>query len=462
MFERMAEGRIKACWIICTNPVASVANRKTVIAGLEAAEFVLTQDVFADTETNGYADVVLPGALWTETEGVLINSERSLTLAQPGIDPPGEATADWRIIARIAQAMGYTEAFAYTSAEEVFEEIKRAYNPKTGWDLRGITYGRLRETPVQWPAAPGGPARNLIRYLDEGGRPAFPTATGRAVFFARPHVPAKEMPDDDYPFVLNTGRLPHQWHTLTKTGRVGKLNRLDPALFIEIHPDDARALGLADGDPVEIASRRGKAVLPAVVTERVRPGCCFAPFHWNDLYGEYLQRQRGHQRRRRPAFVPAEFKVCAVTLAKSAVPVAVAPPGQGTPEPHPLPLLEPVPAGGPRGGTGTALAGLLGIRRRRPRSSTPTNAATWPGSSPVSTPARPACRCCPPRRRCGPNMRSGSTGCWPGGSPGRPPRRRPGPSTRWTTHRRRSPRWWCCGPRRRATPRSSPSLPRNG
>ena len=99
---------------------------------------------------------------------------------------------------------------------------------------------------------------------------------------------ARELPDDDYPFVLNTGRLQHQWHTMTKTGKVAKLNKLNPGPFVEIHPDERGALGIAEGQPVEIASRRGRAVLPAVVTDRVRPGNCFAPFHWNDLFGEYL------------------------------------------------------------------------------------------------------------------------------------------------------------------------------
>ncbi|CAO0832702.1 Periplasmic nitrate reductase [Streptomyces microflavus] len=161
MFEQMAAGDIKACWIICTNPVASVANRRTVIAGLEAAELVVTQDVFADTETNAYADVVLPATLWAESDGVMINSERNLTLVQGVVDPPGQALPDWQLIARVACAMGYADAFTYTSAEEVFEELKRAWNPKTGWDLRGVTYQRLRETPVQWPAAsPAGDDRN--------------------------------------------------------------------------------------------------------------------------------------------------------------------------------------------------------------------------------------------------------------------------------------------------------------
>ncbi|QOV34951.1 bifunctional nitrate reductase/sulfite reductase flavoprotein subunit alpha [Streptomyces ferrugineus] len=317
MFRKMADGEIRACWIICTNPVASVANRRTVIEGLEAAEFVVTQDVFGETETNAYADVVLPGAMWTEGEGVFVNSERNLTLTRAVADPPGEAMADWRIIAAVACAMGYEKGFSYDSAEDVFEEIRRAWNPVTGWDLRGVSYERLRDTPVQWPAAEvDGPERNPIRYVDADGGLRFPTASGRAVFHARPHMPAAEMPDDDYPFVLNTGRVQHQWHTLTKTAKVAKLNKLNPGPFVEVHPRDARELGIADGDRVEVASRRGRAVLPAVVTERVRPGGAFAPFHWNDLFGEYLSVNAVTSDAVDPISFQPEFKVCAVSLAK--------------------------------------------------------------------------------------------------------------------------------------------------
>ncbi|MFE2215404.1 molybdopterin-dependent oxidoreductase [Streptomyces canus] len=331
MFQKMADGEIKACWIICTNPVASVANRRTVIEGLEAAEFVVTQDVFADTETNAYADVVLPGALWTEGEGVFVNSERNLTLTPAVADPPGEAMADWRIIAAVACEMGYEKGFSYDSAEDVFEEIKQAWNPKTGWDLRGVSYERLRETPVQWPAAsPDGPDRNPIRYVGEDGSLTFPTASGRGVFYARPHIPPAEMPDDDYPFVLNTGRLQHQWHTLTKTAKVAKLNKLNPGPFVELHPQDASALGVTEGDSVEVASRRGRAVLPAVVTDRVRPGCCFAPFHWNDLFGEYLSVNAVTSDAVDPLSFQPEFKVCAVSLTKVAVPVTVRTPAPGS------------------------------------------------------------------------------------------------------------------------------------
>ncbi|MEU9851899.1 bifunctional nitrate reductase/sulfite reductase flavoprotein subunit alpha [Streptomyces sp. NPDC047974] len=361
MFERMAAGDIKACWIICTNPVASVANRKTVIAALESAELVVTQDVFADTETNAYADVVLPAALWAESDGVMVNSERNLTLVQGVVDPPGQALPDWQLIARVACAMGYAEAFTYASAEEVFEELKQAWNPQTGWDLRGVSYERLRATPVQWPAPTAdGPDRNPIRYLNDGvsqtllerpdgtrPRLAFPTPDGRARFFPRPHLPAAELPDDDYPFVLNTGRLQHQWHTLTKTGKVAKLTKLNPGPFVEVHPDDATALGVREGDHLEIASRRGRAVLPAVVTDRVLPGSCFAPFHWNDLFGEYLSVNAVTHDAVDPLSFQPELKVCAVSLARTTAPVPVR-------VPHAVPVPVPTEASVSETACGTA------------------------------------------------------------------------------------------------------------
>ncbi|MFC9325155.1 molybdopterin-dependent oxidoreductase [Kitasatospora sp. NPDC057015] len=378
MFEKMAEGDIRACWIICTNPVASVANRRTVIAGLEAAELVITQDVFADTETNAYADVVLPAAMWAEAEGVMINSERNLTLVSQAADPVGQALPDWRIIARIACEMGFQDAFDYRDAEEVFEEIKQAWNPRTGYDLRGVTYERLRDTPVQWPSATvDGPDRNPVRYRNDGvsqtlvegpdgARPrlVFPTASGRAQFFARPHLPAAELPDDDYPFVLDTGRLQHQWHTLTKTGRVAKLNKLNPGPFVELHPDDARALDIAEGDRVEVASRRGRAVLPAVVTDRVRPGNCFAPFHWNDLFGEYLSINAVTNDAVDPISYQPEFKACAVSLARVTTAAAD--------EPAPANATSAAGAGGAvaggtvEGGTTALLARILGIQDLAP------------------------------------------------------------------------------------------------
>ncbi|OAJ58870.1 reductase [Paraburkholderia ginsengiterrae] len=328
MFSRMAAGEIKACWIICTNPVASVANRQNVIDGLRAAELVIAQDAYLDTETNRYADVLLPGALWAEAEGVMINSERNLTLMQKGIEPPGAALPDWQIIARVACEMGFADAFTYASAEEIFAEITRASNPKTGYDLRGASHRRLKETPLQWPLASDDSAdRNPVRYLNDGvsqtlkegpdgSRPrlVFPTASGKAMFFARAYVAPAELPDREFPIVLNTGRLQHQWHTMTKTGKVAMLNKLNPGPFVEIHPEDAATLGIEAADSVEIRSRRGRAVLPAVVTDRVSPGNCFAPMHWNDVFGDDLCVNAVTSDAIDPVSQQPELKFCAVAL----------------------------------------------------------------------------------------------------------------------------------------------------
>ncbi|HEY6881526.1 MAG TPA: bifunctional nitrate reductase/sulfite reductase flavoprotein subunit alpha, partial [Polyangiales bacterium] len=336
MFEAMRAGKIKACWVICTNPVASVPNRQTVIDGLVAAELVIAQDAFVDTETNRYADIMLPGALWAEAEGVMINSERNLTLMQQAVTPPGDALPDWQIIAKVACAMGFADAFTFQSADEVFEELKQAWNPSTGYDLRGASYARLRETPLQWPCPPDGTEdRSPIRYLNtgvsqslrtaaDGSQPriAFATESGRAVFLARPHASPAELPDADYPFTLNTGRLQHQWHTLTKTGKIATLNKLNPGPFVELHPEDAASLGIREKDQVEIRSRRGRAVLPAIVTDRVRAGSCFAPFHWNDVYGENLTINAVTNDAVDPISQQPEMKFCAVALSRVA-PAAV-------------------------------------------------------------------------------------------------------------------------------------------
>ncbi|MFK3725605.1 molybdopterin-dependent oxidoreductase [Pseudomonas monteilii] len=320
LFQAMAAGTIKACWIICTNPVASVPNRQQVIDGLRKAELVITQEAFLDTETNRYADILLPGALWAEAEGVMINSERNLTLTQQAVQPPGEAMPDWQIIARVACAMGYADAFSYTDAAQVFEELKATANPKTGYDLRGASHARLREQPLQWPCATADAAvRQPIRYVQADpapGRPTlvFPTASGKAQFFARPHLPPAELPDDEFPLVLNTGRVQHQWHTLTKTGKVPALNRLNPGPFVEVHPVDAERLGIVPGKPVQVRSRRGVAVLPAVLSDRVRPGNCFAPFHWNDVFGDGLAINAVTSDAVDPLSLQPAFKYCAVAL----------------------------------------------------------------------------------------------------------------------------------------------------
>ncbi|MGW5574494.1 molybdopterin-dependent oxidoreductase [Nocardia thailandica] len=350
MFRGMAEGAIKAAWIICTNPVATVANRKTVIAGLEAAELVVVQDAYTETATNAYADILLPATLWAEADAVMVNSERTVTLLGRSVPPPGDARPDWQLIAQVGRAMGF-DGFDFDSSAEVFAELQRFANPNTGYSLAGMSYEALREGPMQWPCTDPAVRRNPIRYVNDGHaqpvftdadghtpRLAFATPSRRAQFFARPHLPPRELPDDDFPFLLNTGRLQHQWHTMTKTGKVAKLNKLNPAPFVEVHPADAGPLGLAPGDELEIASRRGRAVLPVLISERVRPGDCFVPFHWNDEQGEYLTVNAVTNDAVDPDSLQPEFKACAVALRRvgPAVSAAAAPEPPRAEGAHPL------------------------------------------------------------------------------------------------------------------------------
>ncbi|WP_330184702.1 bifunctional nitrate reductase/sulfite reductase flavoprotein subunit alpha [Nocardia sp. NBC_01503] len=341
MFRGLADGSIKACWIICSNPVASMANRRNVIAGLEAAELVIAQDVYTDTATNAYADLLLPATLWAESDAVMVNSERNLTLLRQSVEPIGDARPDWRLIADIAEAMGFS-GFDYRDSAEIFEEITRFTNPATGYDLRGISYDALREGPMQWPCPDPARRRNPIRYVNDGSsqelfidaegrqpRLAFATPSRRAVFYPRPHLLPAEMPDDDHPFVLNTGRLQHQWHTMTKTGKIAKLVKLNGAPFVEVHPEDAATLEVRAGDQLEIASRRGRAVLPVRISDRVLPGNCFAPFHWNDEQGEYLTINAVTNDAVDPASLQPEFKACAVRLRKVATVSSPARPDTG-------------------------------------------------------------------------------------------------------------------------------------
>ncbi|SDV48769.1 bifunctional nitrate reductase/sulfite reductase flavoprotein subunit alpha [Chitinasiproducens palmae] len=319
MFERMRDGEIKACWIICTNPVASVPNRQTVLDALRTAELVVAQDGFLDTETNRYADILLPAALWAEGEGVMVNSERNMTLMQRAVAPPGDALPDWQLIAAVAREMGYGDAFAYANASAVFDEIVGASNPRTGYLLDGASHARLREGPVQWPCRRDA-SRSPIRYVDGAGQLRFPTQSGRARFHARAWTPPAEACNDERPLVLNTGRLQHQWHTLTKTGKVPTLNRLDPAPFIELHPTDAAARGIVAGDGATITSARGSIRLTARLSERVQPGQAFAPMHWNDVYGDALCVNALTQDAVDPLSKQPEFKFCAVSIERATRP----------------------------------------------------------------------------------------------------------------------------------------------
>ena len=280
----------------------------------------------------------------------------------------------------------------------VFDELAGFHNSRTGWDLRGVNYERLRRSPVQWPAAPGCTDRNPIRYVNDGVSQdlhtaadgsvpalAFPTPSRRARFLPRPHLPAAELPDDEFPLVFTTGRLAHQWHTMTKTGKVAKLNKLNPEPFLQLHPEDAERLGVSEGDRVEIRSRRGRAVLPAAIDDAVRPGVCFAPMHWADAFGADLAVNAVTNDAVDADSLQPEFKVCAVALTPIETDPAATQP----------PLTE-----GPGSGGGARGAAAARCPRQRPSGST--NDCSCPVCSRAFAPIRPQgrYRCFPRSPRC--------------------------------------------------------------
>ncbi|MBE7212592.1 MAG: reductase, partial [Gluconacetobacter diazotrophicus] len=189
-------------------------------------------------------------------------------------------------------------------------------NPRTGYDVRGLSHARLaREGAKTWPLAPDADAaEGKRRYVAVDGALRFPTESGRARFWARPYLPNVEMPDDEYPFVLLTGRVAHQWHTRTKTGKVPGLNKLNPAPYLEIHPEDAAVLGAGEGDAVRIVSRRGELRLPAHLSPGMQPGCCWAPMHWNDLFAPDVAVNEVTSERACPESHQPELKYCAVRV----------------------------------------------------------------------------------------------------------------------------------------------------
>jgi anaerobic selenocysteine-containing dehydrogenase len=282
MVEALEQGTIKVLWIAGTNPLVSLPNQKRVKAAFAKADLVVVQDPYHPTETTAIADLILPAAQWSEREGTMTNSERRICLLERAGNPPGEAMADWQIICRVADALGFGHAFDYTNAEQIFLEYRELTRGRD-LDITGVDYRLLRETGgVQWPC-PDGSRRGTERLFSTG---AFPTADGRARFHIPEYRPAADPITAEFPLVLTTGRVKDQWHTRTRTGKVPKLNKSVPAPFLEIHEQDARALGVRNGQPVRVRSRRGTVELPARTSKSIRPGTVFTPFHWGALWNE--------------------------------------------------------------------------------------------------------------------------------------------------------------------------------
>jgi ferredoxin-nitrate reductase len=285
LVEALEADQVKVVWIVATNPVVSQPDAARFTAALRRAELVIVQDAYHPTETGALAHVVLPAAGWAEKDGTQTNSERRVTLMRKAVDPPGDALPDWEIFARVGRALGHTSQFAWTSAAEVHAEYVTTTAGRL-CDQTGLSHERLlREGPLQWPV----PARGADGEDHPGSERLyasrrFPTADGRAQMTATPHAEPADAPDEDHPLVLTTGRVAHQWHTMTRTGKANDLLGAEPEPFVELHADDAERFGVTDGEHVVVRSRRGRATLRARVSDKVAPGVAFAPFHWGALH----------------------------------------------------------------------------------------------------------------------------------------------------------------------------------
>jgi assimilatory nitrate reductase catalytic subunit len=288
MFEAVRRGEIKALWIACTNPAQSMPDQGAVREALAAAEFVVLQEAFDNTDTAPFADALLPATTWGEKSGTVTNSERRITRVMPAVAPAGEARADWDIVVdftrRLGERLGKGDTarrlFDYASPEAVWNEHRESTRGRD-LDITGLSYGILEQRgPQQWPM-PEGAIEGVKRLYTDG---VFPTPSKRARFVVTPHKPVAEPVNAAYPVALNTGRLRDQWHGMSRTGRVARLfNHAEEPRLSMAAPDMTRR-GLADGDVALVSSRRGTFHVRVSTSDEVRIGHAFMPMHWGSQF----------------------------------------------------------------------------------------------------------------------------------------------------------------------------------
>ncbi len=285
MYEALKSGKMKAVWVICTNPSVSMPNARLVDEALKAAKFVIVQDISKNSDTVKYADLVLPAAGWLEKEGTMTNSERRVTYLPKVIDAPGEALPDSEIIMRFARAMGY-HGFDFNNASEIYDEYARM-TKGTPIDVSGLSYEKLKmHRSIQWPV-PSEDHEGTPRLFENG---KFLTPDHRAnIHTAGPSL-QQEPTNPEFPLILTTGRVRDQWHTMTRTGKVAKLNKHIDRPYLEIHPDDAESRKIKDGAPVKIRNSRGEVQVSAKITDSIKKGVVFLPMHWGKRLNHDLNR----------------------------------------------------------------------------------------------------------------------------------------------------------------------------
>ncbi len=296
-------GELKALYIMGENPMISDPDLHHVEKALKTLEFIVVQDIFL-TETAEFAHVVLPGCCYAEKDGTQTSTERRVQMWRKAQDPPGESKLDWQILADISAKMGYAKQFPWKSAEDIFNEMAKL-TPSYG----GMNYKRLnRPEALHWPCPTAEHPGTPILHIGKFSHP-----DGIGVFHALEWKPPAEVPDAEYPFVLTTGRCIWQWHTGTMTRRSEDLEVEEPTGWIEINPEDAKALGVQNKELVKAVTRRGEIRVPARVTENIMKGVMFMPFHYKECAANTLTNNALD-----PIAKIPEYKACAVRVEKIA------------------------------------------------------------------------------------------------------------------------------------------------
>jgi ferredoxin-nitrate reductase len=286
MFDELGSGKLKAIWILCTNPLISLPDVRIAEEGLKKAKFVVVQDISNKVETLKYADVVLPAAAWAEKEGTMTNAGRYVSYLGKVTDAPGEAMADIEIICGFARKMGY-HGFDFKNASAIYDE-HAALTEGTNIDISGLNYEILKEKrAVQWPYPKGEKGLGTAR-LFTGQQFYTPDKKARILSFSDKNK--SEALTAEHPLILTTGRIRDQWHTRSKTGKVNKLNQHISESFVEINPQDAAVRNIRDNELVEINSLRGNVRVKAKLSDDIKPGVVFMPMHWGLILKSDLNR----------------------------------------------------------------------------------------------------------------------------------------------------------------------------
>lgn len=282
MFRAVEDGRIKALWVIHSNPAVTLPDADVVQSAIANCPFVVVSDITRQTDTARLADVFLPAAAWAEKSGTVTNSDRTISRQRNVLPVPGEAKPDWQILAEVGRRMGWEEAFAFDSPASIYAEYAamsaisgqfgRDFDISATADMSAENYAEMQ--PFRWPASA---SKQGGRFFADGG---FFHADGQARMLPLTAKPPASKQSPKYPYRLNTGRLRDQWHTMTRTALSSRLSAHLPEPFVDIHPDDAADMGLEPADLVHLTSPHGTAIMRLRVTDDVQKGDVFVPIHW--------------------------------------------------------------------------------------------------------------------------------------------------------------------------------------